>query len=232
VVPPAFESLLLRIPLTSYGIREIAVGSALCVAALAVALWLWPPAAAPVLLLWGGLLSFFRDPERPSPAEPDTLLSPADGVVRDVEEVDPPGDYLPGRAVRIGIFMSVFNVHVNRSPAAGTVEWVEHTPGRYLDARNPKAATENEHNLLGLRLAGGRKVLVNQIAGTVARRIVCAVAPGRQLAAGERFGMVKFGSRVELMVPLVDQPIVAVTPGDRVRAGRDVLLRYRPENDG
>ena len=95
--------------------------------------------------------------------------------------------------MRIGIFMSVFSVHVNRAPAAGEVQWVEHTPGRYLDARDRQAQVQNEHNLVGMQLGDGRKIMVNQIAGAVARRIVCAVGPGRRLEAGERFGMVKFG---------------------------------------
>jgi phosphatidylserine decarboxylase len=216
----------LRIPLTRYGLREIVLGSVLFAAAMSACLWLWWPAAVLVALLWAGLLAFFRDPERRPPKDAEVLLSPADGVVRDVEEVDPPGGYLDGPAVRIGVFMSVFNVHVNRSPAAGTVQWVQHFPGRYLDARDGRAPAENEHNLMGIQLADGRKVLVNQIAGALARRIVCAAGPGEPLAAGERFGMVKFGSRLELFIPSSDQHTVAVKPGQKVVAGRSALARY------
>ncbi len=143
----------LRIPLTRYGLREIAAFSVLFLALSAVCVYFWPPAAALTVLLWAGCLAFFRDPERHPPQDPDALLSPADGVVRDIEEVTPPG-YLDGPAVRIGVFMSVFSVHVNRAPAAGTVEWTEHTPGRYLDARDSRASVENEHNLVGLQRAG------------------------------------------------------------------------------
>ena len=172
----------MRVPLTRYGLREILLGSAFFAAAAAVWLWVWPPAAVAFAVLWAGYLAFFRDPERRPPAEAGALLSPADGVVRDVEQVTPPAGYLDGPALRIGIFMSVFSVHVNRSPAAGVVQWVEHTPGRYLDARDGRAPVENEHNLLGMQLEDGRKIMVNQVAGAVARRIVCAVRPGRRAA--------------------------------------------------
>ena len=221
----------MRIPLTRYGLREIILGSAFFVAALAAWLWVWPPAVAPLIVLWAGYLAFFRDPERRPPDEADVLLSPADGVVRDVEQVTPPGAYLDDPALRIGIFMSVFSVHVNRSPAAGTVQWVEHTPGGYLDARDRRAPTQNEHNLLGIQLGDGRKIMVNQIAGAVARRIVCAVRPGQALEAAERFGMVKFGSRLELFLPASDQYAVAVTPGDKVKAGCSVLARRRQKGN-
>ena len=221
----------MRIPLTRYGLREIILGSAFFVAALAAWLWVWRPATALVVVLWAGFLAFFRDPERRPPDEADVMLSPADGTVHDVEQVQPPGAYLDGPAVRIGIFMSVFSVHVNRAPAAGEVQWVEHTPGRYLDARDRQAQVQNEHNLLGMQLGDGRKIMVNQIAGAVARRIVCAVGPGRRLEAGERFGMVKFGSRLELFLPAADQYAVAVKPGDKVKAGRSVLARYRRKGD-
>jgi phosphatidylserine decarboxylase len=123
--------------------------------------------------------------------------------------------------------MSIFNVHVNRSPAAGTVGFRRYVPGTFRDARDDRAATENEHNLLGLERPDGRRIMVNQIAGAVARRIVCAVAPGDSLAAGERFGMIKFGSRLELFVPQHDKVAVKVATGDRVKAGRDVLVIYK-----
>jgi phosphatidylserine decarboxylase len=229
--PLDLRDLPLRIPLTSYGRREILLGSILFLAALGACLWLWPSGTALAALLWVGYLAFFRDPERRPPSEPDALLSPADGVVRDVEQVEPPGGYLAGPAVRIGVFMSVFSVHVNRSPAAGTVGWTEHTPGSYLDARDSRACLQNEHNLVGLQLADGRRLIVNQIAGAVARRIVCAVAPGQAVAAGERIGMIKFGSRVELFLPVADEYFVVVKPGDKVVAGRSMLARYRREGD-
>ncbi len=216
----------MRLRITRYGLRETAVGSAVCVALIVLgALFFWPLAVLGGAL-WAALLAFFRDPERPSPQRPGALLSPADGTVQDVEQVDPPGDFLPGPALRVGIFMSLLNVHVNRSPVAGTVRYRRHVPGRFHDARSPLAATENEHCWLGIELEGGRRVLVRQVAGTVARRIVCKAAPGDELAAGQRFGMVKFGSRVELFVPQQDQFQVAVAPGTKVKAGLDILGSY------
>jgi len=220
----------MRVPLTPYGLREIILGTALCAAAGAVCVWLLPPLVALPALAWVCLLSFFRDPERPGVAGEDELLSPADGTVYDIEEMDAPA-YLEGRALRVGIFMSVLNVHVNRAPAVGTVRLVEHVPGKFYDARSERSKTENEHNFIGLELAGGRPVLVNQIAGVVARRVVCKVSVGQDLQRAERVGMVKFGSRVELYVPLADRPAPRVKIGDRVKAGRDVLVAYTDEGE-
>lgn len=215
----------MRIPLTRYGLREIVLGSLLCLATGVVCAWvLWPLALVPAGA-WVFLLSFFRDPERPCRAGPGELLSPADGTVADIKEVDAPV-FLEGRALRIGVFMSVFSCHVNRAPAGGTVKMVQHFPGKFFDARDERSMTENEHNFVGLRMPDGRKVLVNQIAGLVARRIVCAASPGDALAQGERFGMIKFGSRLELFVPLSDGPEARAEVGEKVKAGRDVLMAY------
>ena len=216
----------MRIPLTRYGLREIIAGSLLCLAAGAVCVWIWAPAAALPAGAWVLLLSFFRDPERPCGGDPNQLLSPADGTVADIAEVDPPA-FLEGRAIRIGVFMSVFDAHVNRSPAAGTVRYVGYVPGAFHDARSEASQTENEHNHVGLRTSEGRDVLLNQIAGVLARRIVCRVREGQKVGRGERIGMVKFGSRVELFLPLKDGPLVLVKVGDRVKAGRDVLVAYQ-----
>jgi phosphatidylserine decarboxylase len=213
-----------RIPLTRYGTGTLLRGTALLAAGAAAGFLLFKPLAAVFGALWVGLLLFFRDPERRAGGPPDELLSPADGTVRDVEQVQPPA-FLEGPAVRVGIFMSLLDVHVNRSPAAGTVRWVSHHPGAFHDARTRAAVRENEHNLLGLELADGRRLLVNQIAGRIARRIVCEPAVGDALERGQRFGMVKFGSRVELYLPVADQYEVVVHPGDRVRAGRSALAR-------
>ncbi len=221
----------MRIPLTRYGIRELVLGSVLCAAATAFSLWFFRPVAPLVVLVWVWLMAFFRDPERHGPRSEEALLSPADGTVADVEVVEPPDGFLEGPALRIGIFMSVFNVHVNRAPTAGLVRFRQHMPGAFLDARRKRAASENEQNLLGLERRDGRRVMVNQIAGYVARRIVCAVGPGDSLAAGQRFGMIKFGSRVELFVPESDEVAVKVATGDKVRAGRDVLAAYRTQHD-
>lgn len=217
----------LRIPIARYGLGTIAAGTVVLAALAGLCLWSWPPAAVAPALAWAGLLAFFRDPHRHADCGPGDLLSPADGTVRDVGVVDAPA-FLDGPALRVGIFMSLLDVHVNRSPADGVVRHVSHRPGGHRDARSEAAATGNECNLLGLELADGRRILVNQIAGMVARRIVCEASVGDRVRAGQRFGMVKFGSRVELYLPVADGYSAAVRPGDRVRAGRSVLATLRP----
>jgi phosphatidylserine decarboxylase len=214
------------IPLTRYGAREMLVATAVC-GVLAVAGWLtFAPAAAAPIAAWLYVLAFFRDPPR-RPEAADALLSPADGRVCDITPVGP-GEPLEADGVRIGIFMSVFDVHVNRSPAAVTVEGVTHRDGGFLDARNPEAADRNESATVLLSFEhGGRvhRLVVRQVAGLIARRIVTDVRPGERLEAGQRFGMIKFGSRVELWVP--DELIgeLAVEVGQRVAAGRTALVR-------
>jgi phosphatidylserine decarboxylase len=215
----------MRIPLTRYGLPQIIYGTVLCAAlawccVLTIPLLVVVPGA-----LWLFLLAFFRDPERPCEARPEELLSPADGTVADIEEVDP-AEFLAGRALRIGVFMSVADVHVNRAPAAGTVRFVKHVPGAFCDARTERSKSDNEHSFLGMETTNGRRILVRQVAGVIARRIVCRVQAGDALARGERFGMVKFGSRLELYVPLSDRPVAQVKVGQHVKAGRDVLVRY------
>jgi phosphatidylserine decarboxylase len=188
------------------------------------------PAVLALFCLW-----FFRDPERTPPAGEGLVLSPADGTVVDIEEVDEP-DYLGGKALRVGIFLSVFNVHVNRSPLAGTVGHVKYRPGRFLAAFNEKASLENESNAIGLetafKAADGKplRVLVKQIAGIIARRIVCACQVSQGLMRGERFGMIKFGSRTELYLPVGSVPGLKVKIGDRVRGGLTVIGVLRGED--
>ncbi|MEM1126307.1 MAG: phosphatidylserine decarboxylase family protein [Bacteroidota bacterium] len=182
----------------------------------------WPLSTLAVLIP-GLTLWFFRDPERTPPAGADTLLlAPADGKVVVLEEVDEPL-YLKGRAKQISIFLSPLNVHVNRSPAAGTIEFDQYVPGDYLVAWHPKASEKNERSQLGLRHPSGTPVLFKQIAGAVARRIVYHVGVGDQLKAGERFGLVKFGSRMDILVPPEVQ--IQVRVGDRVTAGETILGR-------
>jgi phosphatidylserine decarboxylase len=212
----------MRLPLARYGTRELIAGTVLCAALGVLAARAFLPLVVVPLGVWALLLWFFRDPERACSAGPRELLSPADGRVMDVGRVaDPP--LLGEPALRVGIFMSLLDCHVNRSPAAATVEEVEYHRGEFNDARSPRSATANEHNLILLRLGDGRRILLNQIAGIVARRIVCDAAPGQALEAGQRMGMIKFGSRVELFVPESDAPTPRVKEADRVKAGRDVL---------
>lgn len=214
-----------RIPLAKQAWAELTLSTAAFGAAafgLALAPGLLTAAAAGTLgTLWAALLLFFRDPERRSPAEPGAVLAPADGRVMEVGTVEEP-HYIRGPAAKIGIFMSLLDVHVNRSPLPGTVEWTRHIPGRNLPAFRAEASSQNEQNLIGMAHAGG-KVLVKQIAGVLARRIVCSVQPGQALEAGQRLGMIKFGSRVELFLPLDATPTVRV--GDQVRGGLSVVAR-------
>jgi len=160
---------------------------------------------------------FFRDPERLAPTTPGAVLAPADGRVMGVEDaVDP----FVGPAVRVSIFLSPLDVHVNRAPIAGLVVDTAYTPGRFLAAYDPDAGELNER--CALRLQGDNaRVTVVQIAGVVARRIVCRVGAGDKLAAGERFGMIRFGSRTDCYMPRSTE--VRVSPGDRVRGGETVL---------
>jgi phosphatidylserine decarboxylase len=187
--------------------------------------------------IWGGLcvaagvgavaftLYFFRDPERtPPPGAEDLLLSPADGTVVEVVAGEEEPLYLNGEATRVSIFLSPLNVHVNRTPAAGQIEHERYVPGDYLVAWHPKASTKNERSELGLRHAAtGTKVLFKQIAGAVARRIVYHLREGDHVEAGERYGIVKFGSRMDVLVPPSAE--LQVEEGQRVRGGESVLGR-------
>jgi phosphatidylserine decarboxylase len=173
---------------------------------------------------------FFRDPERPVPVDPDVIASPADGkVIRVDRETMPEGaedvELFDGAPVqRIAIFMNVFDVHVNRSPLSGTVTGVAHHSGSFLAAFKNEAAAANERHVLAIDGGQGRRALVVQIAGLLARRIINAVKAGDQLARGQRFGMICFGSRVDLYLPAGAR--VTVKVGDRVKAGESVVGKW------
>jgi phosphatidylserine decarboxylase len=179
-----------------------------------------------VALAWLEVVWFFRDPERAIPDDAAALLSPADGIVTHVEEVDEL-DFPGCRALRISIFLSIFNVHVNRVPRISQVVRVRYFPGAFLDARNPDSARRNEQLWLDLEEPNGRLVRVKQISGAIARRIVCWLRGGDTLEAGQRFGMIKFGSRTEVLVPARDAVELRVKVGDRVHGGTTVLLVFR-----
>lgn len=167
---------------------------------------------------------FFRDPERVTPTAPGAVVSPADGRVIKAEVVGET-DYLEGARLRISIFMNVFNVHVNRIPFGGTVTRLQYHPGKFFSANLDKASKENEHNAVFLRTGDGEEICFVQIAGLVARRIVCGLRPGDGVIRGARFGMICFGSRLDVYLPADAQPAVAV--GDRVRAGTSILAYMR-----
>lgn len=165
------------------------------------------------------VLQFFRDPPRVVPARENVVLSPADGRIVKVQSVRDP--YVDRESVLISVFMNVFNVHSNRVPVDGTVERVAYEPGRFLNADLDKASTDNERNALVVRLSGGESLTVVQVAGLIARRILCYVKAGDVLRRGQRYGFIRFGSRVDVYLPPGARPCVAV--GDVVHATTSVL---------
>lgn len=165
------------------------------------------------------VIQFFRDPPREVPTQPSAVLSPADGRVLKVEKTR---DEVTQRdTLLISVFMNVFNVHSNRSPVDGTVEAVRYSPGSFVNADLDKASSENERNAMVVQLASGERVTVVQVAGLIARRILCYVKAGDPLARGQRYGFIRFGSRVDVYLPLSARPKVAV--GDVVHATSTVL---------
>lgn len=222
-----------RIGFARYGLAELLLFSLLCGALYVLfgllTIWsglFWVPLAA-VALLHLEVLYFFRDPERVIPADPAVLVSPADGTVTHVGEVDDP-DFPGGKAFRISIFLSIFNVHVNRMPRTGKVIDVRYFPGAFLDARHAECAVRNEQLWIDMEESDSRRLVrVKQIAGAIARRIVCWLKPGDEVRAGDRLGMIKFGSRTDVLIP-ADVPIdVAVKVNDKVNGGSTILLSYR-----
>jgi phosphatidylserine decarboxylase len=182
-----------------------------------------PLSIVPLVLATGFCVWFFRDPERTPPADERAVVSPADGrVVAVVPERE--DRFLNALATRVSIFMSPLDVHVNRSPVTGTVRQVQHTEGKFRAAFSDKSSLDNERNAIVLD-SGGKRYLTVQIAGAVARRIVCHVGPGDRLERGQRFGMIMFGSRVDVFLPPGVQP--TVTKGERVRAGLSILGRVQ-----
>jgi len=214
----------MRIPLTPHGLRELALFGG-CLVALTVGGWfLHPWAALPPLLLTVFVFSFFRDPERKPVGGPEVAVAPADGRVTDIEVVDEP-DVIGGKALRIGIFLSVFNVHVNRVPLDGKVRLLRFQRGAFHDARSAACKEENEYNLVGFDGPRG-PFAVRQVTGLVARRIICTLHEGDEVARGQRMGMIKFGSRTELFVPADAKVKVEVEVGQKVRGALSTLLRY------
>ena len=205
------------------------IAAALC---LTAALFAWETLAWPLGGLVLGILAFFRDPRRVTPLGDNLVISPADGLVTLIKQMDAPrelviddGTGAPGLAsgpvTRISIFMSVFDVHINRAPIGGTVRRVVYIPGRFLNADLDKASEENERQHILIERGDGVKIGFTQIAGLVARRIVPFVKPGDMLAAGQRVGLIRFGSRVDVYLPAGTEPKVLI--GQKVIAGETVL---------
>jgi phosphatidylserine decarboxylase len=219
------RALLRKLGFAEYGGDEMVLAVVAC-GTLGWALYsLVHPLAAPVVLIpFGIVLWFFRDPERAVPAEADLFVSPADGTITDVIEVDEPA-YLKGRALRVGMFLSPLNVHVNRVPCDGEVEYLEYRVGEFLPAYNPNAPERNESQALGLKLPDGSRILVKQITGVLARRIVCEAREGQRFSRGQRYGMIKLGSRTELYVPANGAYRVEVKVGEKAVGGVTVFVR-------
>lgn len=226
--------------LTRYGRREWLTASAAALILLALfscaglLLSGWFLIGTPLtVLLWIMAVGFFRSPARKPPEDQEALLSPADGTVRDIGVVDFPDSPFGGRALRIGIFLSVFNVHLNRAPARWAITSKRYRPGRCLDARNPECARENEAMTLGgTAFLPGREfpMAVRQISGAIARRIVCPPDAGDEISRGAVYGMIKFGSRTELYLPETGF-VPTVKIGDKVRAGLTIMARPDSEAD-
>lgn len=183
----------------------------------------WEPLGVTGLVCTVWCYYFFRDPERVTPEIKDVVVSPADGIVQMITKVKAPEELDMGdeEFTRVSVFMSVFNVHVNRAPAEGTIGKAVYVPGKFLNASLDKASKDNERQLLTIKTAGGREIVVVQIAGLIARRILCFAKPGDKYKAGERFGLIRFGSRLDVYLPAGVEPLVCV--GQTMVAGETVM---------
>jgi phosphatidylserine decarboxylase len=221
-------------PLTRYGMPQVLIYP-LSVLLVMAALFIFLPggvllitAEAVLFLVFVWMMMFFRDPRRKIPLDNRVLLSPADGTITDISETEIPD--LGGKTLKIGMFLSIFNVHINRAPCAARIESVNYRKGKFINAMNAEAGRINESNdILLTRLDEPRdRLLVRQISGAIARRIVCEAKPGQQYAQGETFGMIKFGSRTELYLPLKTAGYsLLVKIGDKVNAGLSPLVVYK-----
>lgn len=225
--------------LTHYGKREIGIAatlvSALCALMIYGAYRVCPYIATLLPLpmaVWLFVVWFFRDPERQTPAGEGLFISPADGNVSDITQIGP-ASILGRDGVMVGVFMNVFSVHVNRAPFDGRIDRVEHKEGAFMDVRDPAAYERNESAGIFMTVThNGQEwpIVFRQVAGLVARRIVTDLAPGQQVKRGQRIGMIKFGSRVELYVPRELAGQVKVSVGQAVRAGETVLVAVAKES--
>jgi phosphatidylserine decarboxylase len=213
------------VPILDDGWRFIAAFAGVTfLAALSGIAWLFWPLM--IITLWS--IYFFRDPPRGVPQQNDLLIAPADGLVQMVTAAVPPAELGlgPEPLTRVSIFLSVFDVHINRAPCAGTVDVMAYRPGKYLNAAADKASEDNERMAIAFRRADGRVIGCVQIAGWVARRIVCSIKPGQAVAAGERFGHIRFGSRTDLYLPPGARLLVAT--GQRMIGGETVMAELDP----
>ena len=206
-------------PMHPEGWRFVAIFGAIT----AVLFFIWDPLGWIGLGLTVWCYYFFRDPIRSVPLDEGLIVSPADGVISLIERAVPPEELGmgPEALLRVSVFMNVFNCHVNRMPVAGQIDAIAYRPGKFLNASLDKASSDNERNSLAIRMADGRKVAVVQIAGLVARRIVCFTRVGQTLRMGDRFGLIRFGSRLDVYLPEGVEPQVAL--GQTMVAGETVI---------
>jgi phosphatidylserine decarboxylase len=226
-----------RLPFARAGLAELFVmGGGLAALSILSAWWASLLSGWLAVLVWLVAITmtafcaivvwFFRNPRRAIPNNPNAVISPADGLVVEIEELEHE-EYIGGPAIKIGIFLSIFNVHINRAPVAARVIGLRYQPGKYLNALRPESARENEQVAIMLESANRfRPMIVRQITGAVARRIVCWLKPEDELKAGEQVGMIKLGSRTELVVPKEAQMQMRIKIGDRVKAGTTIMLEY------
>ncbi len=228
----------MRIPLTKYGLPEVVVYPAAVLVLMGAAGWFGPSrlslggivaVEAVLAIVLGWALMFFRDPHREPPQDDNLLLAPADGTITDVGMVEET-EFIGGPALRVGIFLSIFNTHINRAPCDAKVEKIVYRSGKYINAMSPRAGKVNESNNLSMvRTSHPQdRLLVRQISGAIARRIVCAAREGQQLTGGEQFGMIKFGSRTELYLSASQNVECMARIGDKVKAGITPLVKYGP----
>ena len=206
-------------PMHREGIKFVLIFALITIGLFFISDWLgW---AGVGLTIW--CYYFFRDPQRTTPTRDGLLVSPADGIISLIEKAVPPEELgmSPDALTRVSVFMNVFNCHVNRAPIAGDVVSIAYRAGKYFNASLDKASSDNERNSLVLKIADGRQIAVVQIAGLVARRIVCFVKKSQVMRTGERFGLIRFGSRVDVYLPEGVHPLVSV--GQSMVAGETVI---------
>ena len=209
-------------PMHKEGIRFVAAFAAVTL----VLFWIWDPLGWIGVGLTVWCYYFFRDPKRAVPQNAGLMVSPADGVVSLIERAVPPPELGmgPEPLMRVSVFMSVFNCHVNRAPIAGRISEISYRPGKFLNASLDKASVDNERNSVRIDMADGRSIAVVQIAGLVARRILCFAVKGQDIRTGERFGLIRFGSRVDVYLPVGVTPLVG--EGQTAFAGETVLADF------
>ncbi len=216
--------------IAKYGISTVAWIIAFSIALLIISLLIKPVALKAVtfllaILISGFTLFFFRDPERKTPNGDDLIISPADGKVFLIRELFE-NEFILDDAIQISIFMSPLNVHVNRIPISGEVKFLKYIPGKYIVAFEEKSSENNERKIIGIETGDGLKIMVKQIAGFIARRIVCEVKKGDKVKTGQRYGMIKFGSRVDVIMPK-NKVEILVSIGQKVKAGETIIAKVK-----